>query len=434
MNHPPNNDNDNADNANDAAAPVIAAADADDDEDDAICQEALALLQNRLNFPARLRDRTMVQFAQQFVTNVKEDIHKMLTDTHIEEEGYDGLDSARDTEEEVATASRSCPEVLTQREDLFGLYPIQCVTFVQDDEDTTMIRNVKAVSFLPLFVQLAMEFNSFPNEERGGLLARNANRRNPLQDLMFASHSSYDDNHQQRVDTTFVAVLIQLRRSGYFVKNDIQHYGLVHFLCQQIYFPEQRFRFLSEWDPPSLLRTNVNNELPFHIVAFDGITLRSFRVVLDSLFRFYPRWKGINALFTLDNDGDTPFSLACKNLTRANVIDAVEEVLVRYTTNTGLVDGNNNDNNGNAMILAASKDTMSLDGLILLIRRQPNTMLSMVRHRNKTSNNNNNGTEDVRRNENNHNPGDNSTNDHGSNTNHSTVTVLRRSTGKRKRN
>ena len=89
MNHPPNNDN--ADN--DAAAPVIAAAAEDGDHDDEeeeeeemfdpaeieqICTEAMTLLQNRSKLPSRLRDRTMVRFAQQFITNVKEDIHKML--------------------------------------------------------------------------------------------------------------------------------------------------------------------------------------------------------------------------------------------------------------------------------------------------------------------------------------------------------------------
>ena len=117
MNHPPNNDNviDNA--ANDAGAPAIAevvvvganndvavvagadaaAANEDQDDQDAavvdvatldilppaererIYQEAMTLLQNRFNLPSRLRDRTMVQFAQQFINNVKEDIHKTIS-------------------------------------------------------------------------------------------------------------------------------------------------------------------------------------------------------------------------------------------------------------------------------------------------------------------------------------------------------------------
>ena len=266
MNNPPNNDNnnDNGNADNDAAAPVIAAVaedgDHDDDEEEEemfdpaeieqICTEAMTLLQNRSKLPSRLRDRTMVRFAQQFIKNVKEDIHKMLTDTRLEEEGYDGLDSERDTDEEVATAICCCPDVLSRRDERFGFNPIQCVTFMQNEDYTKKLCNVKAVSFVPLFVQLAMEFNSFSNEERGGLLIDNSGGNNILHDLVSTSHNSCcDEEHQQRVDTTFLAVLIRLRRSGYFLKNDIQHCGLVHKVVQYYYFPERRFRFLTEWDP-----------------------------------------------------------------------------------------------------------------------------------------------------------------------------------------
>jgi hypothetical protein len=285
---------------------------------------------------------------------------------------------------------------------------------------------------------------------------------------MYSSHASFDEEHHERVDTSFLAVLIRLRRLGYLLKNDIQHYNLVHCVCRDSVFPEQRFRFLTEWDPASLLqideygslplhriteflRTNANNELPFHWVAD---TLRQFQVLLDAYFRYYPRWKGIKALFTLNNVGETPFEFACKTLTQPRVMEVVEEILSRYITNTGLVNTTTaNNNNGNAMLLAASEDTMSLDGLFFLIRRQPDTMLSMLRHRNKNSNNSatnqnstdpggdstasdeNNGREDSssRHNENNHN-NTAGNHDHDSNNDHSTVTVLQRSTGKRKRN
>ena len=43
-----------------------------------------------------------------------------------------GLDSERDTEEEVATALRCCPEVLTRRDERFGYYPITCLSFMQE--------------------------------------------------------------------------------------------------------------------------------------------------------------------------------------------------------------------------------------------------------------------------------------------------------------
>ena len=143
-------------------------------------------------------------------------------------------------------------------------------------------------------------------------------------------------------------------------------------------------------DPSSLLQTEGDNSgtLPIHYVANN---LQAFQVVLDSLFRYYPRWKGINTLFQKDNDGDTPFQLACKSLSRTKVMEVVEEVLVRHTTTNGLV----NDNTGNVMILAATDHRSSLDGLFFLIQRQPNSMLRMLRHRN---NNNNESTRKRKRN------------------------------------
>ena len=82
-----------------------------------------------------------------------------------------------------------------------------------------------------------------------------------------------------------------------------------------------------------------------------------------------------------------------------------------------------NDNFGNAMILAATDDRISLDGLFFLIQRQPNSMLSMLRHRN---NNNNNRI-------NTNNTGNTNHVDNGSNDNHNNG-ILRGSARKRKRN
>ena len=63
----------------DDAAVDAAAFDNDDDDDDGIFDPAtteqirtgaLSILQNRVNFPSRLRDRSIIRFAHQFITNV----------------------------------------------------------------------------------------------------------------------------------------------------------------------------------------------------------------------------------------------------------------------------------------------------------------------------------------------------------------------------
>ena len=71
-------------------------------------------------------------------------------------------------------------------------------------------------------------------------------RQYKLHDLVHSSNSSCDEEHHQRVETTFLAVLIRLRRSGYLVQEDIQQYELVREMCRKMYISEQqRFLFLT---------------------------------------------------------------------------------------------------------------------------------------------------------------------------------------------
>ena len=405
-------DVDNFDAATDFLEPV---------DKESVCEDAISILLSRL----KMGDRTIVQFAKKFIRNVKNDIFKTFTDTRTEEEGYNGLDSDRDTEDEVEAAIRCCPEVLARKAERYG-YPIKCLTIMRGNNSaSSYFINTKAVAFVPLFARLAIEFHVFEEDERGGLLTNNR-MINVLKFLVEHSHAGpwprvqIDEQQQERLDTTLLAVLTQLRQLNYFVKDDIQEYNLVHGLCKKWnYFAQHRFRFLIEWDPSSLLQTEGDlGTLPIHYVTNN---LRSFRVVLDSVIRFYPRWKGINTLFQKTNSfvWRVPFELACDKLTRAAVMNVVEETLVRYTTNDGLV----NDNFGNAMILAATDNRISLDGLFFLIQRQPNSMLSMLRHRN---NNNNNRI-------NTNNTGNTNHVDNGSNDNHNNG-ILRGSARKRKRN
>ena len=100
----------------------------------------------------------------------------------------------------METAIRCCPDALTRRDDRLGMYPTMYLMFIVYRVLTIkVVCNVKAASFVHIFVQLAIEFNSLPNEERGGLVTENENGRNTLQCFMFSSHSSFDEEHHQRV-------------------------------------------------------------------------------------------------------------------------------------------------------------------------------------------------------------------------------------------
>ena len=395
--------NDNDDDDDDAHAVAANDQDQDDDNDDddnadhddqddqdedifdsaeseQFCKEAMAILQQRLKFPSQIRDRSIVRFAKQFITNVKDDIHQMLTDTHMVEEGYKGLDNERDTEDEVETAIRCCPEVLTRRDDRFRLYPIRCLTFMWVDDDTKLVCNVKAVSFVPLLARLAIEFHSFDVIERGGLLAEDENEgHNILHALTYQSDSSFDAQHHEHVDTTFFAVLIRLRQTGLLMKDDIQQYNLVHTLCSNnSCLALRRFRFFTEWCPSSLITSGDRyGALPLHwcTIRMAGGSLQEFQLIFDALLCFYPRWKGMLALFQQDDNGRSSIEMACENFPRKSVMETVEQTILRYTGTTPSL------NIGNALMMAAIDDTISLDGVFFLMRRQPDKMLSMLRCR-----------------------------------------------------
>jgi hypothetical protein len=126
----------------------------------------------------RTRNKTD-ELVEIFLQELGDDIHDMFCS--IDADNYRGLDSDRDTEEEVETALRFFPNVLTRRiqihdadvdadadgEDVY-LYPIQLLAFTLRYEVGIMC-NMKALSFIPLLARLAIELGLF-EEERGGLL------------------------------------------------------------------------------------------------------------------------------------------------------------------------------------------------------------------------------------------------------------------------
>jgi len=295
-----------------------------------------------------------------------------LCDVNSGEE-YRGLDSNRDTEAEVETAVRFFPNVLSREGGRYNRYPVIYLTFMIDNNDD-YVCNARAVSFVHVLARLAIEFGSFQENERGGLLVDNGDS---LNSLVFSSHSSYGEGHNRTVDDVFVAEMIRLRQMGLLVREDIQEYEPVHVLCAQEYFAENRFRFLVEWNPASLTRTNRYGSLPLHNAA-NG-TLRSFRIVFDYGISYYPMMEGISILFQKDDFGETPIQVACKRFERNDVMDVVKETLARYSPTTPI-------NNTDALLLAAIDERIHLDCVYFLLRRVPDVLIRMVQVSTSTSN------------------------------------------------
>lgn len=80
---------------------------------------------------------------------------------------------------------------------------------------------------------------------------------------------------------------------------------------------------MTEWCPSSLLQTDEIGYLPLHWVITDS--LRSFRVVVDTAIRYYPRWRGIQLLHQKDRiHGLTPFQLANRNFGHTAVLTILD--------------------------------------------------------------------------------------------------------------
>ena len=385
--------------------------------------ELMVVLQQRYDLPFRQRQK-IVELAEAFLQDLKGDIHAMITDQDYE--NYQGLDATRDTVHEVETMLRVCPEVLIEESDTDaaadidqheGECPINCLTYMIDG-NSNCIRNIHAVPFVPTFVRLALEYNLFSPEERGGLLHEYfhviTGRYNTLQFLVQSSDLCFGSEHNQTVDTLFHTQLVRLQQMGVLTKEDIQRQNLVQLLCYNDYFATNRFRFLVQWDPYTLLQPDHDGELPLHYAADDSSTVKSiipFQTVFEYGMLYFPLQVGISLLYTKNNDDDTiadatitPFKTACSIFTRDRVQSIVDDVLTRrYSAITTTATATDADaatitiavppllNTIDALVLAATNETIHLDCVYSLMRREPDVLITLL---SKSNNNNNASGED----------------------------------------
>ena len=96
---------------------------------------------------------------------------------------------------------------------------------------------------------------------------------------MISSCGSYDEDHHLLADNTFLASLLvrSITAIRPFQKEDIKRYNLLHDLCNQIfYLAEQRFRYLTDVDPTSLISIDNDGDLPLHVAAQDVDSIKLF--------------------------------------------------------------------------------------------------------------------------------------------------------------
>jgi len=368
-------------------------------------KKAIAILEQKSKFPGPVHE--MIDEAiSDFLTKIEEAVHGpngmiFYNQDQEYEEGEEGvkrrgLDPELDTEEQVETMIEFFPNVLSARSgDDVEYYPIFW----------SMTRpyggcNVKFLPFVPLCVELGIRFGRFEEEEeRGGLLAEqylDASGCNALQYIAKCTIGSIYDSgieHQhQLVDERCIFVLNRLKEMNLFRKEDIREQGLIGHFCTTpardgYYFPEQRFRFLSDFDPttlgtPCLTWTNPDPDstrtrslmLPIHFAAIMG-EFRRFQVILEAGMRHYPEKLGF--VFHVNECGETPYDMGCKRFGNDIVTTLILDRLLSSECCSCCPD--NNISSAESLLLSLSTDdAVHLDGLYFFLRREPAAFLQLL--------------------------------------------------------
>ena len=178
-------------------------------------KKKIAILERKSEFPIKLRDlidEAKEERQRYFLWKIRDKLMKILEGNFNTHPPYsdlhdktNGLDSDRDTEEEIKVAVRFFPEVIS---DSASYQPDPIYKQLMADFDDNY--NVKALSFIPVLAELGIELGGFVYPCRGGLVAYGTNML-----VLFARNEpvrSEDEEHQQFVDETLLAVMKQLRQ------------------------------------------------------------------------------------------------------------------------------------------------------------------------------------------------------------------------------
>ena len=324
----------------------------------------LEILRRVDDFPATLReiiDEEKEEDTEYFLSIIEENLTNLLYGN----EG-NGLDRGRDTQEEIETAIRFFPQVLCEK--YWGTYP---PVYAQ-------LAYFKSVPFIPLLAKLGIELNQFQTEERGGLLYRKWNVLRSLVNNDCRDWYDEEDEDQQRlVDEVYAAVLKDLGDMGILRSEDIHREDLMRELSHLEPFPEHRFRYLVGFDPTCF---NENSTERRHRGGHDRQSsiyknwiqqndILVFRFVFELGAFHFPTEMAF--LFHIDDEDDfTPFELACHEYGTEKVKIILQHFLL-FGSRTHIKSDSAGENMSKALVYAAYKREVHLDGVYFLLQRDP---------------------------------------------------------------
>ena len=186
----------------------------------------------------------------------------------------------------------------------------------------------------------------------------------------------------------------RLREQNLLKKEDIREHDLLNYVLlsqNAIIFPEDRFLFLADWDPDSLMslsRPDMNEQswLPIHISS-DRKDIRAFKVTFEAGMKHFPEKLGFVFKKLRDTHGrtisTTPYESACLHHGREDVTNEIlDHISECPATSTGSL----------LLSLAADK-AIDLDGLFLFLRHEPAVLRRVLQTGHNNNNDSDNGSD-----------------------------------------
>eukprot|EP00536_Pseudo-nitzschia_multiseries_P013554 jgi/Psemu1/290925/fgenesh1_pg.588_\ len=348
-------------------------------------------------------DATINAIADSFLRKMENAVQKLLCEEYCPERDAWGLYVDWFDEKKITTAIRLFPRILWKKWN--GAYPINWQTWkLQDFFDGTISFSLNSLSLIPMLAKLRIELDCrFEQEEektdneRGGLFSKDLDGVNVLQNLCIYPWVHLQEKDQLLCDHTIARIMETLRTANLFQKEDVREHDLVGKLfcltSSDHVFPEQRFRFLSDWDPMTLARpigsfptngcklSSKSTRLPIHGSIECSRDIRAFSIVFEAGFRHFP--EKIGFVFTKDSCGSSneddhhngrgqrslpvyvPYARACEKYGSERV---KLEVLNQIATNYSKIAPED------ILLTALADDTMDWMGLHILVQNFPEAL------------------------------------------------------------
>jgi hypothetical protein len=194
--------------------------------------QLVSILEGFHEIPVRSGNKTD-NLVEWFLRSLGIDVNGMLCgNKKIDADNYRGLDSERDTEEEVEAIVQFFPRPSFLPKTIDGVF---------ESDGVTWGCHMKAVSFIPLLVRLAIELDLFDENDRGGLYYLDNDNENVLRYLMGSDETKIiNRDHGEAVDDKYLQFLIQLRDMDLLKKEAIRMYNLLNRLCGEYQYSAEK--------------------------------------------------------------------------------------------------------------------------------------------------------------------------------------------------